>query len=328
MPVAAIGAGIAAVGAIGSAIEGQNAAKAQGQIAQSQQARADQAMAFAAPTAAELDTLSKQMDNYSKFYGQAQTQMDQLGKQLTDTYGSNILEQGKQLHDQLTGGQSQAVQAATDARSRQRQQLQSQLISQLGPAAMTSSAGQQAMQNFDFQTDQYTTQVGQQSIQNLIQGIGGLQGSQSQSLQGIMGLNSQLTGMLGNIQQTQNSFQTRQAQAALGSAQYQGGQYVGDLQSAKAGAATFGSIANIGGQVLGASLMGSAQKNAADPTANLPNPDTQQASGQNGSTFSSFQGNQNPLGGNMFGSLSGSSGGQQYAGGSSNFGGLGGTGTF
>jgi hypothetical protein len=251
---AAVGGGMIAGGTVGSIIAGNSQADAMQKMAEEQQRRADMAMGFSVPTAQELETLNKQIAQYDMFYGQAKAGMDKLGEQIRSTYGENIMEQGKQLHAQLTGGQSQTGIAARELRSRQRKQLEAQIVSQMGPGGLTSSAGQQMLQNFDFQTDQYLTQVDTKAIGDLITGLTALQGGQSSAAGSLSGLNSQLMGALNQIQGTQNTFQTRQMSAALGTAPYQGSQYVGDLQNAKNAQQMFGQIAGLGGQIAGIGL--------------------------------------------------------------------------
>lgn len=268
--IAAVGAATAVYGAVKSNSAGQDAAAAQGSIAQQQLAQAQKAAAFAVPTSDELQTLSNQVNLYNNAYTQSQSQLSTLQKQITDTYGSNIIEQGQQLHEELTGQNSVIVQQAQDQASRQRDAYQQQLISKLGPGAMSSSAGIQAMATFDRTTAQSIAQLQENSINNAVTRLGGLQGSQSTAVQSINSINGSLSGMLNSIQGTQNAFQTRQANAQMGVTQYSGADQIQNLQSAKTSAQFGNNIANIGGQLVGAGI-GAASKSSESPEPN-PNP--------------------------------------------------------
>ena len=318
-----VGAGVG--GIAGSIIQNgynQDAAQAQGTAALEQQAQAQKAAAFATPTAAELDNLSKQINLYDTSYARSQSQIDQLSKQITDTYGQNILEQGQQLHAQLTGAQSQQVQAAQQLRDRQRSQLVSNLTSTLGPGAASTSAGQQVLNNFDFQTSQAISQVSQQSINQLLQGLTGLQGAQSTAGNSILNINGQLGGMLNSIQSTQAGFQNRQYNAQMGLANFAGADQVSRLGSDAASSAEWGQIGKGIGNILGAG--GSSTATQSQGTDQMPtglNGQQMSAGAQN--AYGYFNGDTPNFGsnyGSSYGSLS-------STGSNANFGGLTGSAT-
>lgn len=271
MPPGAIVAAGLAVGVAGDIIGGN----AKQNAAQEQLASAQKAQALAVPTQGELDTLNSQVTNYSAAYTNAQSQLSQLQTQVTQTYGSDILTAGQQLLTQLQGGQSAQTQAAQAQVDKQRQQMQAQLTAQLGPGAMTSSAGIQAMANFNFQANQYLTNVGTQSVNNLVSQIGSLQGSQSSAVNDILNVNKNLTGMLGQIQQTQFNLQQRQVSAQNGVTQYEGADQIGaaslgqglaqigtSVASAAAYAGAKGSVTPTDASTTGINSTGTAQTNA------------------------------------------------------------------
>lgn len=231
----ALGIAGAAASAAGGIAGGAIQAGAQQGIANAQQAAAQaaqkQALAFAAPTAQELTTLQNQISLYNQQYSSSQGQLQQLERQLTDTYGPNIMAQGQQLHEALSGQASGMALDYNQQRARSRSQLEQQLTSQLGPGALTSSVGLQALQNFDFQTNTNYAAIQDQAINSMVGRLGALAGDQSNALGNIQNINAGLRASLGQIQGTENAFQTRQIAAAnstnpsvIGSA---GSQYVG-----------------------------------------------------------------------------------------------------
>jgi len=200
MSLVAVAVGVGAAATVGGAVISANAAsdaaEAQGNIAKAQEAMANKALGFSAPTMAEIETLNNQVSNYTQAHAQAQSQLTTLGNQITQTYGANILELGQQLHDQITGKDSAIVSTATGSIDRERSKLEQSLVDKLGPGALTSTAGIQAMNNFNMQANQYLTSLRQDAVGKIISNISGLQGSQSSSLSGVLGINSNLSGML------------------------------------------------------------------------------------------------------------------------------------
>lgn len=274
-----VGAATGGVGAIVSANAASNAAEAQGNIAQEQLAQAKQAQQFAIPTSAELENLGNQIQLYDAANSQSKAQLSTLQEQITKTYGANVLELGQQLHDQITGTDSGVVKTAQDAVTRQRSQLQQSLIEKMGPGALTSTAGAQALNNFDIQSTAYLANLRQNSVGQIIQNIGGLQGGQSSAVGDVLNIQKNLSGLLGQIQQTQNVFQTRQANAAMGVTPYAGADQVQALQQAKGTQALGSQIASIGGTIAGAGI-GSAIKSAGAP--GVANNEQSSAIAQNG----------------------------------------------
>lgn len=259
------------VGTAGSIIAGVAGAGAQQNIAEARQAQSATAASFAAPTAGEIDTLNKQISNYQAAHTAAQSQLTTLGNQITQTYGPNILQLGQQLHDQLSGVDSGVVQSASTNIQRQRQQLQQSLVNTMGPGALTSSAGIAALNNFDLQSTSYLTQLRQNSIGTITQGLSSLQGGESSAVGSINSINSNLTGMLNQIQGTQAGFQTRQYQAAENQVATAGAQYVGAAQGAQVAQSAFGGLAKLGGQAVGAA-MGAQSKQQQTPGSSGTNP--------------------------------------------------------
>jgi hypothetical protein len=226
---------------------GMMQASAQGKMAKAQQSAADrmraEALMFAAPTSQELDNLTKQVDLYQRMYAQQTATIDQLQKQITDVYGPAILEQGKIFYDQLKGQSSGVVKSFDNQRDRQRKQLQAQLVERMGPGALTSSAGVNAMNDFDQKTSDMRAGIEEQSLNSALNRVVALSGGQDATSKGILNSYNSMSSLLNNIQTGYGNIQTRQSQAAMGTAapviSSAGSQYVGEMGMAKALGAGF-----------------------------------------------------------------------------------------
>jgi hypothetical protein len=281
--VAAVGAGIAIYGAVKSGQANDKAAAAQGEIAKAQYAMAEKAAGFAAPTTDELKTLNNQIKLFDTAHATSTAQLKVLQEEITNTYGANIIEMGEQLHAQLTGADSEITRQTNDQIERQRKQYQAQLQEKLGPGALTSSAGIQAMAAFNREANTTLAQVKEQSLNGMIQRIGGMQGGQSQALSGALNINNSLSGMLNQIQGVQNVFQTRQMNAWNQVAGYAGAEHVGALQQARGEAGMYNSVSQIGGNLAGAGI--GAMASGGGSAAPKQGPDMSQAQAIQSSQF-------------------------------------------
>ena len=252
------GAALTGVGMIMSANAASDAAESQGNIAKDQLAQAKKAEAFSVPTMGEIDNMYKQIGLFTEASSQSKSQLQYLQKQITETYGDNIIGLGKQLYDQISGQDSGVVKSASDSIARKRSQLEQSLIAKMGPGALTSTAGAQALNNFDMQSDQYLSNLRQDSVGQIIKNIGGLQGGQSQSVSDATRINQNLSGLLGQIQKTQDVFQQRQTNAALGVVSYAGAEHVQGLQEAKGRQATGTQLAEFGTKIATSGIGGAA----------------------------------------------------------------------
>lgn len=254
-----IAAGTAAAGSIaGGAIQ----AGAQGKMAKAQADMAArmraEALAFAAPTSQELENLTKQVNLYERMYGQQTAQIDQLQKQITEVYGPAIMEQGKIFYDQLKGESSGVVKSFDNQRNRQRKQLEAQIIERMGPGALTSSAGVNALNDFDQKTSDMRAGIEEQSLNNALQRVVSLQGGQEVAGRGVYNAYSGMSNLLGNIQKGYGDIQTRQTNAAVGMSSAMigtaGSEYVGEMGMGRAITSGFeqaGKIAGYGAMAMG-----------------------------------------------------------------------------
>jgi len=230
----AIIAGAAAAASVGGNIM---QAEAQKKIGKAQAGAAgrmrEEALAFAAPTSQELENLTKQVNLYDRMYAQSSAMIDQLTEQVTKMYGPAIMEQGKQLYGQLRGEASGVVRSFDNQRGRQREQLRASLVEKLGPDALTSSAGVNALNDFDQKTSDMRAGIEETSLNNAVQRIGNLQ--QGQTSAGYTGLQAYngMSGLLGNIQKGFGDIQTRQVNAAVGTGEAimrtAGSEYLGEM---------------------------------------------------------------------------------------------------
>lgn len=186
------------------AASAQAAAAEQQATAKSQQAAAlDESRKYQTNMNALADMSPQQMSQHGQMLQAASKNLQQRQK-MFDSIDPALMEASKQVLNLLQGGAS----ASTPARSAQREQLVNQLRSQYGPGAENTSAGQQALQQFDMGTlgarnqDLGTLmgvgQYGNQLASGVDQGIGTLGGAQQQ-LMGAQtaGTNSVLGSMMG-----------------------------------------------------------------------------------------------------------------------------------
>jgi len=82
----------------------------------------------------------------------AQRSVVQKQKALADSLSPNLIEIGKQLHGLMTGQSAPALDNLKQQRALQRTQLVDNLTQKLGPGAESSSAGIQALNQFDQET--------------------------------------------------------------------------------------------------------------------------------------------------------------------------------
>lgn len=251
----------------------RDAAAAAGQAAQVQEEQLKKSVGFAQSGLRQLDAtlapLLTQNDpralNEAFSAINAQKQNVSRQQELFQSLDPAIMEASQQALQLLRGEESKALGPLRQQRQTQRQALLDRLREQLGPGAETSTAGIQALNQFDQQTDSLVSgaqqqtlgqifgiaQTGAQGRSALNQGastLGGLAG-QASSIQA-QNANTRL-GAAGLRQQGVNSLVNAQQGLASGS----GSQFVeaqlgaqGRLQQAQT---EFASNAAIGGQLMG-----------------------------------------------------------------------------
>lgn len=203
------------------ALTGSTAARAQGQIAQSQleeqQRTRGLATAAAAPSISEI----QQMDQAV----QLNTQDIARKQKLLDSSDPALIEAGHQALSLLQGKNAPVLAPMQAQQQLQRQQLQNKLQQQLGAGWATSTAGQQAMAAFDNQAAMGTASAQQSYLGNLLGTAANT--SSSYGMQNSVANTGTLAGLYGQ--------QSNRAVSAINSTPITaaGAQFVGDLQSAR-----------------------------------------------------------------------------------------------
>lgn len=249
---ALIGGGFSLFGASQQAEAAEAAASEQAKVAREQMALEkkfrEQAIGFAAPTTKEWNMYNQRVAQYEKAYAMADGMLQQQKQQIEKTYGSAIIEQGNQLLASMKGQESAVEKTYSQSRQRDRARLEQQLIDRLGPGALTSSAGLQALGQFDQQTSDQQALMKDQLLTNAVNRLSGLQGTQSNAVSSFVNINGQLDSMSKGLQSTLDQFQVRRANAASGAA------------SGTAQMTPFG-VNTAGAQYVGQGIMGGAISN-------------------------------------------------------------------
>lgn len=152
------------------------------------------ALGMAQPTQQQLDALQSSIS--------ANNQQISNSQALLGSVDPALMEAGKQALSLMQGGSAASLAPIQNQRAQQRQSLQQQLSSQLGPDYATSTAGMQALNNFDQQTANLMTNAQQSTIGQY------LGSSQSSAALGTQGLNM-------GVQQGQNINNTIQGNSRL-----------------------------------------------------------------------------------------------------------------
>ena len=236
---------------IGSAWAGQEAADAQGKIAEAQlnQQRSDRAMSIAAaePTPQEIAQLNRAI---------ALNESDVIRKEkLIASSDPALIEAGKQALELLNGAEAKTLGPLKSKIAKEEQTLRQ--AAQLGPGYENTTAGLQALQAFNEQSSN------------------ALSTAQNQTLGQLLGVAQDTSSRYGNQTNIANAGtfsslfgnqSARRVNAITGSPiTNAGAQFVGDLQSARNAQQTFGQILQIAGIASGAGAFNTGAK--ASPTA-------------------------------------------------------------
>lgn len=232
--------GLVAGGLASSAIGSSKTTGAQQNIAQAQlqQQGAERQFAVGAaqPTGAELDAMQKQLQNYQETYGlqKAQLQKDISLESLTNP----------ELQRLLKGEAAPTLNPYMAVVQNQRDQLSADLSRQLGSGWENTTAGMQALQQFNLQHSNQAAQIQQQYLgsmmaNNLALGSS-VSGQINQGAQTLAGLNQGTFGM-------SNAIQGRQISASEGTSMvpYSGANNISQLGQGQM-------MGQLGGSLMGA----------------------------------------------------------------------------
>lgn len=270
MPIAL---GVMAVGAVAQVAGGIMGANAQQNIASAQQAQAQAnqqlALSYAAPTAQELTQLQGQIQNQARYQAVQQAGVAR-DTQILNSLDPALVTAGQQANAMLQGKQAAIIQPMLQQQNVQRQQLQSSLAAQFGPGWASTSAGQQALTNFNMSANVQTQQAQMSAFQQISEFMGfntaqatNLQNSMNQSFQTANNMSAQtLQGM--------NTIQERQEQAVLGTNQAKlqtaGSQYAGDAATANMISGLGKTASSIGGMMGGQAMGGGSSASSLAPS--------------------------------------------------------------
>ena len=254
-------------------LSGSNAAaKSYGQVAQAQldEQRRTQELAvgearkaegYAAPTENELAALQAQLDTMNRQIQIASASYDR-DKQIIEAVDPALIEAGRQAFQLLQGKEAAALSPIRSQRDRDRAKLEDTLRNQMGAGFAQTTAGQQALQRFDSDTEMLLQNAQQNTFGQL---IGVAQNARSQATASTLG-NQQLAGdlaksygeSLGNIQKRQMQAATNVANAYVGTSltPYAGAAYAGDLYKSQAQQQMFSELIQGGSKVAAAGAGG------------------------------------------------------------------------
>ena len=203
MPPMIIAAGVAAAGSIAGGAISASAAGAAGdaQVAAAKQGLSQQQAArqqgvqlgyqVGGQSPSEIAAIQKLYASNESMFQQSFGQLSKQ-QQLLDSSAPNVQSAGTNLLNLLNGQSAPMLQAYQAQVEQQRNEFKSQLEGQFGPGWASSTAGIQAMTQFNQSTAMNTAQIQQQAIGQLTSTYGNLFGQQFQG-------QSDITRQTGNI---------------------------------------------------------------------------------------------------------------------------------
>lgn len=190
------------------------------------------------------DMTTQGLANYDKALS-AQDKNLSRQEQMVAQIDPTVLAASKQAADLLAGKSASSLAPIQAQRNQQRQQLLSNLRAQLGPGAETSTAGIQALNQFDMQTNSLLAGQQQGALQLANQTFGTFSGY-GQGINQSIGQMAQITGARAGLQ---GNYANMLNAANQGVQQNAGAPYLGDYLRGQQNAA-------FGRQMLGAAIQG------------------------------------------------------------------------
>ena len=243
------------VSAVGSYLSGRSQAKSMGEMAEAERAEARRtqkmAMEAAEPSYSELSAISRLVETRSRAM-QLMEKNIANEERLLAAVDPALREAGQQAYELLRGKEAPVLDPIRKQRERSRTNLENTLASQLGSGWATSSAGMQALNDFDMQTDSLMSTAQQQTIGTLL-GVSAsvrpdVMGKTATMAQTIGGLTEAEIAAEQNIAQRKVSAITQTAPAMIKTA---GAQYAGDVYKKQMQQQLFGDVMQMGGQYMG-----------------------------------------------------------------------------
>jgi hypothetical protein len=257
MPVVVplVAAGVSAAASIAGAAMGaganQGIASAQEATAQANRA---QALQFAAPTPQEMQSISDQINNQSRYQAIQQASVDR-DTGILNSLDPALVTAGQQANQLMQGQSAAIIQPMLQQQALQRGQLQQQLAAQLGPGWATSSAGVAAMNSFNTQANLSTAQAQMTAFNQVSQFLNfGTQSSNAINASDRSGFEANAR-MSGEILGEEGNIQQRQVGAALGTQNQTfasaGSQFAGQAATGASIQGLADSAGKIGGTIAG-----------------------------------------------------------------------------
>jgi len=199
LPVAGLLAGGAAASLAGGILGAGAAGDASQAQLEEQRRMREEAKAAAKPTAAELKALNDQ--------NAANTRDLERREKLLASSDPALIEAGRQALGLLQGKEVKSLDPIRKRREQDREKLKQRLRDQLGPGFETSTAGAQALNQFDQATDENLFQAQSQQLGQLL-GV-------AQNVQGLASTRGNVDAFIQN-QQAIHSIKSRQVNAITG----------------------------------------------------------------------------------------------------------------
>ena len=249
---------------------GKAQAEAMGQSALAQQSMAQQGLDYqketrqmtmdaANPGYEELAAVNRLLETRDKTLKLQEYNIQQEMK-LLESVDPALREAGKQAFDLLQGKEAAALAPLRKQRELEQKKMENRLASQLGSGWATSSAGMQALNDFDTQTDQIMNQAQQQTLGSLLGVAANVRPNMNQTVQ-TMG--QTIGGLDQSLLQAQQNIAGRRVNAITGSPvnfgsviKTAGAAHAGEIAKQQAAGQTMGSLLQIGGTVAGAYVGG------------------------------------------------------------------------
>lgn len=283
---AAVIAGGAILGAgsiAGKAIAGSKAARAAESAAQARISGAREvidlqtqerrriekvAQEAAAPSVRELESINRLVDQNTRNLDTAFSALNQELRTLEETTDPAIKAAGENITALLRGEAAKALAPVRRERQRQKTELEGQLRARLGSGFRTSTAGIQALQNFNDQTQLLVSETQNRALQTATQTFGTIAGARRAGVSGaaqLAGVGAQVRGTEVQAEQVIAGRRARAATAGLqqpisfgGILETAGEQFQGDVIRAETFSQAAGTIGQLGGVALGAGAAGAA----------------------------------------------------------------------
>ena len=262
--------GAAAAGTVASVVGAEKQASAAAKAGQAQENEAQKQLRLAQESQQQAIQAAESPQQLAALEKQLKSQEKGLAReeQFLSSIDPTLVEASQQALKLLRGEESSSVNPVRQQRERQRKQLLDQLREQLGPGAETSSAGMQALQNFDFQTSQAISGAQQSSLGQLLQSTqqSGQLGRSSLANLGQLGLG--ISSGFGDVAQRGVSAvlggQSAITAAGQGAVSSAGGRFAGD-------AVRGGALSGIGGSLIKGGIAGGAGQGLSNAIGGIKN---------------------------------------------------------